>query len=48
MRLLRLLPFLPRKRRSPPTAILPLDPREEELLARQRAARGIHEEKQDG
>lgn len=28
--------------------ILPLDPREEELLARQRAARGIHEEKQDG
>ena len=48
MRVLRLLPFLTRQRRKGSTGILPIDPREQELLDRQRVARGIHEEKRNG
>lgn len=43
MRVLRFLPFLSRRARKGSTGILPIDPREEELLARQRAAREIQE-----
>lgn len=45
MRILRFLPFFPRRAGKSSTGILPIDPREEELLARQKAAREIREEK---
>ncbi len=48
MRWLRFLPFRPLRPRKGATGILPIDPREEELLARQRAAREIRQDKPDG
>lgn len=42
MRVLRFLPLFSKKSRKGSTGILPMDPREQELLDRQRAAREIH------
>lgn len=46
MRFLRLLPLF-RRPRGPGSKILPLDPAEQKLLDRQRAARGIRSTQTD-
>jgi hypothetical protein len=43
MRVLRFLPFFPRRAGKRSTGILPMDPREQDLLDRLRATREIHD-----
>lgn len=45
MRVLRFLPFFPRRAGKRSTGILPMDPREQDLLDRLRATREIHDDR---
>ncbi len=46
MRVLRFLPLFSKKSRKGLTRILPMDPREQDLLDRLRASREIHDERE--